>query len=60
MNTNYSHISDIAKEVQPPDKGILSRTLLNDDRLKAVIFGFGQGEETCSRSSSPQARSTLG
>src|SRR5262245_17633968 len=44
MTTTYTHFRDLAKEVQPPDKGILSRTLFNDDRLKAVIFGFGQGE----------------
>jgi quercetin dioxygenase-like cupin family protein len=30
--------------VQPPDKGILSRTLYNDDWLKAVLFGFARGE----------------
>ena len=28
MTMNYTHLSDLAKEVQPPDKGILSRTLL--------------------------------
>jgi len=36
---------DLTKEAHPPDKGILSRTLFNDDRLKAVLFGFAQGEE---------------
>jgi hypothetical protein len=36
---------DLAKELQPPDRGILSRTLCTDDRLKAVLFGFAQGEE---------------
>jgi quercetin dioxygenase-like cupin family protein len=45
MTMTYTHFSDLAKEVQPPDKGILSRTLYNDDRLKAVLFGFAQGEE---------------
>jgi quercetin dioxygenase-like cupin family protein len=45
MTTTYTHISDLAKEVQPPDKGTLSRTLFSDDRLKAVAFGFAQGEE---------------
>jgi hypothetical protein len=30
----------LAKEVQPPDRGILNRTLFNDNRLKAVLFGF--------------------
>lgn len=38
-------ISDLVKEVQPPDKGILSRTLFNDDWLKLVAFVFAQGEE---------------
>jgi hypothetical protein len=45
MATTYTHFSDLAKEVQPPDKGILSRTLFSDDRLKAVP------------SASPKARS---
>lgn len=43
--TDYTMFLDLANEVQPPDKGILSRTLYNDDRLKAVAFGFAQGEE---------------
>jgi quercetin dioxygenase-like cupin family protein len=43
--TAYTHILDLAKEVQPPDKGILSRTLFNDEKVKAVIFGFAQGDE---------------
>jgi len=33
MTTTYTHFSNLAKEVQPPDKGILSRTLYGDDRL---------------------------
>jgi hypothetical protein len=45
MTTPYTHILELAKAVEPPDKGILSRTLFNDDRLKAALFGFGQGEE---------------
>lgn len=53
--TPYMHIHDLAKEVQPPDKGILSRTLYNDERLKAVIFGFGQGEELSEHTASMPA-----
>lgn len=53
--TAYTHINDLAKEVQPPDKGILSRTLYNDERLKAVIFGFGQGEELSEHTASMPA-----
>jgi quercetin dioxygenase-like cupin family protein len=53
--TTYTHITDIAKEAQPPEKGILSRTLFNDDRVKAVIFGFGQGEELSEHTASMPA-----
>jgi quercetin dioxygenase-like cupin family protein len=45
MTTTYTHFSDLAQEVRPPDKGTLSRTLFNDGRLKVVLFGFAQGEE---------------
>src|SRR5215813_1757140 len=55
MTMTYTHISDLAKEVQPPDKGILSRTLFNDDRLKAVLFGFAQGEELSEHTTSMPA-----
>jgi len=45
MTPPYTHFLDLTKEVQPPEKGILSRTLFNDDPLKAALFGFAQGEE---------------
>jgi quercetin dioxygenase-like cupin family protein len=51
----YKHINDLAKEAQPPEKGILSRTLFNDERLKAVIFGFAQGEELSEHTASMPA-----
>ncbi len=43
--TPYNHILDLAKEAEPPADGILSRTVFQDDRIKAVVFGFGQGQE---------------
>jgi quercetin dioxygenase-like cupin family protein len=55
MTTMYTHFSDLAKEVQPPDKGILSRTLFNDERLKVVVFGFAQGEELSEHTASMPA-----
>ena len=55
MATTYTHFSDLAQEVQPPDKGILSRTLFSDDRLKAVAFGFAQGEELSEHTASMPA-----
>jgi quercetin dioxygenase-like cupin family protein len=53
--SDYTHFLDLAKEVLPPDKGILSRTLFNDDRLKAVAFGFAQGEELSEHTASMPA-----
>ena len=55
MNQSYTHILDLAKEVEPPEDGILTRTLFNDDDVKAVIFGFGQGEELSEHTASMPA-----
>ena len=45
MTTTYTHLLDLAREAEPPADGTLSRTVLQDDRLKAVVFGFGQRQE---------------
>ena len=45
MTTTYTHILNLVKEAEPPRDGILSRTVFQDDQLKAVLFGFGQGQE---------------
>src|SRR4051812_1935473 len=45
MTTNYTHILDLAKESEPPADGILSKAIYQDDQIKAVVFGFGQGQE---------------
>lgn len=55
MSHNYTHITNLAKEVEPPEDGILTRTLFNDDNVKAVIFGFGQGEELSEHTASMPA-----
>jgi hypothetical protein len=55
MTLPYRLISELEKEVQLPDKGILSRTLFNDDRLKVVLFGFAQGEELSEHTASMPA-----
>jgi quercetin dioxygenase-like cupin family protein len=52
---DYTVFLDLAKEVQPPDKGILSRTLFNDERLKVVLFGFALGEELSEHTASMPA-----
>jgi hypothetical protein len=51
MTTTYTHFGDLAKEARPPDKGILSRTLYNDDRLKAVAMCEQCGQSFAARTS---------
>lgn len=55
MQNSYTHIVDLATEVEPPADGIHTRTLFNDDDVKAVIFGFGQGEELSEHTASMPA-----
>jgi quercetin dioxygenase-like cupin family protein len=55
MTTAYTHLGDLSKEVRPPDHGILSRTLFNDEQLKAILFGFAQGEELSEHTASMPA-----
>ena len=55
MSQIYTQITDLAQEVEPPDDGILTRTLFHDDDVKAVIFGFGQGEELSEHTASMPA-----
>lgn len=45
MPEPYTFLADLAAEANPPADGILSRTVYQDDRLKAVLFGFGAGQE---------------
>jgi quercetin dioxygenase-like cupin family protein len=55
MTTTYTHILDLAKEAEPPADGILSRTIFQDDQIKAVVFGFGQGQELSEHTASKPA-----
>lgn len=50
--TNYAFFADLAAEQPIPEKGTLSRTLLNDDRVKVVLFAFAAGEELSEHTSS--------
>lgn len=45
MSQNYTLITDLAKEVESANDCTLTRTLFNNDDVKAVIIGFGQGEK---------------
>lgn len=55
MTTNYTHILDLAREAEPPADGIFSKTIYQDDQIKAVIFGFGQGQELSEHTASKPA-----
>lgn len=55
MTTNYTHFLDLAKEAEPPADGILSKTIYQDDQIKVVVFGFGQGQELSEHTASKPA-----
>ena len=55
MNTTYTHFLDLAQEAEFPKIGILSRTLLGDERVKVVLFSFAQGEELSEHTASMPA-----
>jgi len=55
MSPNYTYFVDLAHEVEPPQDGILTRTLHSDDDLKVVIFGFAEGEELSEHTASMPA-----
>jgi Family of unknown function (DUF5990) len=44
MTGSYTQILDRAREAEPPADGILSRTVFQDDRIKAVVFRFVGGK----------------
>jgi quercetin dioxygenase-like cupin family protein len=54
MKTKYTFITDIAEQDVPSD-GILSRTVHNDEQVKAVLFGFGPGQELSEHTASVPA-----
>ena len=45
MTTPYTLIQDVAHQSEPPADGTLSRTLHQDEQLKAVLFNFSSGQE---------------
>jgi quercetin dioxygenase-like cupin family protein len=51
----YTHFADLLREVEPPADGTLSRTVHQDERLKAVLFGFAAGQELSEHTSSTSA-----
>src|SRR5262245_7279538 len=52
---NYTLFLDLAKEVAPPQDGILSRTMFQDEKTKVVLFRFGTGHEMSEHTASKPA-----
>lgn len=55
MDNAYKMIVDLAQEIDPPADGTLSRTVFQDERLKAVLFGFAAGQELSEHTASTPA-----
>jgi len=55
MNDAYTYIADLAKAIEPPLDGTLSRTLFSDERVKVVLFGFSAGQELSEHTSTKPA-----
>jgi quercetin dioxygenase-like cupin family protein len=51
----YTHVANLLKDQKIPPKGILSRTILNDDQVKIVLFSFAAGEELSEHTASMPA-----
>jgi len=56
MQTTYTYIANLAEQASNiPADSILSRTLYNDDQLKAILFTFAAGQELSEHTSSQTA-----
>jgi quercetin dioxygenase-like cupin family protein len=55
MNPAYTLINNLVQEAQPPADGILSKTVFQNDRIKVVLFGFGEGQELSEHTASRPA-----
>lgn len=42
---SYTFVPDLMNDITPPAKGILSRTIHKDDKVRITVFGFASGEE---------------
>lgn len=45
MSTAQTLVVNLNEAVAPPEGAIITRTVYQDENLKAVMFGFGAGQE---------------
>jgi quercetin dioxygenase-like cupin family protein len=55
MTNPYTMLADLTSHVEPPADGTLSKTIFQDERLKAVLFGFAAGQELSEHTASTPA-----
>ena len=55
MNPLCTILANLGDEIAPPADGTLSRTVHQDDHLKAVLFGFAAGQELSEHTASTPA-----
>ncbi len=55
MNTCYTLLADLTQQVEIPADGTFSRTVLQNDHIKVVLFGFSAGQELTEHTSSKPA-----
>jgi len=51
----YTQIPNLTDSIELPNNGTLSRAIYQDDRLKAVLFGFSAGQELSEHTASTPA-----
>lgn len=55
MDDQHLFLRNLATEVELPRDGTLSRTLLNNNQVKIVLFGFAAGQELSEHTASMPA-----
>jgi quercetin dioxygenase-like cupin family protein len=56
MLENFNYIADLKDKLDKiPDDSIVSRTLINEENLKGVLFGFAAGQELSEHTASTPA-----
>ena len=55
MSKEFTCYPDMSVEIDAPVDGTLTRTLLNNDHVKVVLFGFSPGQELSEHTASKPA-----
>ncbi len=56
MSSEYARIRNLAKTIEIPSEGILTKTHFEDESVKVILFGFSEGQELSEHTSSRPAK----